>query len=129
MTTAPHTRALFNGDCPVCKSEMAVYEGYAARAALPIAFDDLNRTDLDRWGVTEDEAARLLHVLHEGRLHVGFDAFLVLWDQMPRYRWLARIGRVPGVCHLCRWGYTHIVARIIYARHKRRQARARGCDA
>lgn len=123
MPAAPRTRALYNGDCPVCRSEMAVYEGYAERAALPIAFDDLNRTDLRQWGVTEDAAARLLYVLHDGRLHIGFDAFLVLWGQMPRYRWLARLGRVPGVYTICRWGYAHIVARIIYARHKRRQRR------
>lgn len=125
MSHPARTRALYNGDCPVCRTEMAVYEGYAARASLPVAFDDLNRTDLARWGVTKDRAARLLHVLHDGRLHVGFNAFLVLWDQMPRYRWLARVGRVPGIRHLCRWGYAHVVARIIYARHRRRQARAR----
>ena len=123
MSIPTTTRALYNGDCPVCNSEMAVYAAYAERASLPIAFDDLNRCDLERWGVSEDAAARLLHVLHEGRLHVGFDAFLVLWDQMPRYRWLARIGRVPGLYRLLRWGYAHIVARIIYARHERRQRR------
>jgi predicted DCC family thiol-disulfide oxidoreductase YuxK len=121
MSTPTTTRALYNGDCPVCNSEMGVYAAYAERTALPIAFDDLNRCDLARWGVSEDAAARLLHVLHEGRLYVGFDAFLVLWDQMPRYRWLARIGRVPGLYHLLSWGYAHIVARVIYARHTRRR--------
>jgi hypothetical protein len=28
---------------------------------------------------------------------------------------------VPGLYHLLSWGYAHIVARIIHARHKRRQ--------
>jgi len=123
MSQTTETRALYNGDCPVCDKEMCAYADYAARSDLPIAFDDLNKIDLARWGVTEDEATRLLHVMHEGELHVGWDAFLVLWAQMPRYRWLARIGRVPILRQALAWVYKHIVARVIYERHKRRQVR------
>lgn len=123
MARASETRALYNGDCPVCNAEMCTYSDYSEAQDLPIRFDDLNRTDLAQWGVTEDRAARLLHVMHDGEVYVGWDAFLVLWEQMPKYRMLARIGRVPGIYHLCSWGYTHIVARVIYERHKRRQAR------
>ena len=117
------TRALYNSDCPVCDKEMCSYAAYAANDALPIAFDDLNATDLSAWGVTEDAATRLLHVIHNGKLHIGFDAMLILWAQMPRYRWMARVGRVPGVFHLLDWGYKHVVARIIYERHQRRKAK------
>ncbi|TNF20972.1 MAG: DUF393 domain-containing protein [Rhodobacteraceae bacterium] len=123
MPETAETRALYNGDCPICASEMRAYADYSQTSALPIAFDDLNRTDLAAWGVTEDQAARLLHVVHRGQLYVGAEAFLVLWEQMPRYRLLARIGRLPGIYHLASWVYTHVVARAIYARHKRRQAR------
>lgn len=115
------TRALYNSDCPVCNSEMCHYAAYSRQNALPIAFDDLNATDLARWGVTEDEASRLLHVIHEGRLHIGFEAILVLWEQMPRYHRLARFCRVPGLFHLLDWGYANIVARLIYLRHQRRK--------
>ncbi len=125
--SAPRTRALYNGDCPVCSAEMSTYAGYAKGAALPIVFDDLNRSDLEAWGVTEDRAARLLHVLHDGRLHVGWDAFLVLWAQMPRYRWLARIGGLPVIRPVLSWGYAHVVARLIYERHLRRRARTGSC--
>ena len=122
MSETP-TRALYNGDCPVCDAEMCHYADYAQAKGLPIAFDDLTRTDLAVWGVTEDAATRLLHVLHKGQLHVGFDAFLVLWAQMPRYAWAARLCRLPGLYHVLDWGYEHIVARIIYNRHLRRKAR------
>ena len=123
MSKSSETRALYNGDCPVCSAEMCHYEDYAQKQALPVGFDDLNKIDLAEWGVTEDEATRLMHVMHEGQLFVGWDAFLVLWAQMPRYRWAARLGRLPGVYHVARWGYTHVVARIIYERHQRRKAR------
>ncbi len=123
MTQEARTRALYNGDCPVCDGEMCHYARYSGEKGLSMAFDDLNKIDLATWGVTADEATRLMHVLHDGQLYVGFDAFLVLWDQMPRYRWLCPIFRVPGVYHLCRALYTHVVARIIFNRHQRRVAR------
>ncbi|SFR06727.1 thiol-disulfide oxidoreductase DCC family protein [Poseidonocella sedimentorum] len=124
MTKPARTRALYNSDCPVCNSEMCHYEAYAAEAGLPIAFDDLNKIDLAAWGVTEDDATRLLHVVHEGKLHIGFDAMLILWAQMPRYRLLARVFRLPILHQVSDWSYRHIVARIIYERHLRRKARA-----
>lgn len=120
------TRTLYNADCPVCNAEICHYAAYSEEAGLPLAFDDLNATDLARYGVTEDEAARLLHVLHEGRLYKGFDAFLILWAQMPRYRWMAKIGGMPVIRPLASAAYTHVLARIIYTRHKRRRAGRQG---
>ncbi len=120
--TEARTRALYNGDCPICDAEICHYKGYADRAGLPIAFDDLNRTDLSAWGVTEDQAAQALHVQHDGQLHVGLAAFVVLWAQMPRYRWLARVARLPGVFAVLDWGYRRIAAPWLYRRHLRRKA-------
>lgn len=121
--TEPRTRALYNGACPICDAEMCHYAGYARDAGLAIAFDDLNRTDLAAWGVTEDQAARVLHVLHDGRLHVGMAAFVVLWAQMPRYAWAARLARLPGVFGVLDWGYRRIAAPWLYRRHLRRKAK------
>lgn len=122
MTAAPKTRALYNGDCPVCSKEMCHYEAYSETQSLNLGFEDLNQIDLAEWGVSEDQATRLLHVLHNGELHVGWDAFLALWSQMPRYRFAARVGGWPVIYQLASWGYKHIVARVIYERHLRRKA-------
>lgn len=117
------TRALYNSDCPLCNSEMCAYAAYSEAQGLPIAFDDLNTDALAHWGVSEDEATRLLHVEHDGRVHVGFDAVVLLWAQMPRTRWLARFCRLPGVFQLLDWAYANLLARWIYHRHQRRKAR------
>ncbi|UZD91204.1 thiol-disulfide oxidoreductase DCC family protein [Cognatishimia activa] len=123
MSGPAKTRALYNGDCPVCSAEMCHYEAYADTKNLPLGFEDLNKIDLSDWGVTEDQATRLLHVIHDDKLLVGWDAFLALWSQMPRYQLVARIGGWPIVRPIASWGYKHIVARIIYERHLRRKAR------
>ncbi len=123
MTDAPKTRALYNGDCPICDAEMCRYADIAETKGLSIAFDDLTDTGLEQWGVTEDEATRLLHVEHDGQLYIGFDAMVILWEQIPHMRWVARLSRLPVVHPILSWGYTHIVARWIYNRHLKRKAR------
>ncbi|MCG7573901.1 DUF393 domain-containing protein [Phaeobacter sp. CNT1-3] len=123
MTDTPQTRTLYNADCPVCNAEICHYAAYSDARALPLAFEDLNAVDLADWGVTPDQAMRRLHVLHQGQLYVGYDAFLILWDQMPRYRFLARIGRLPIVRPLARWTYESIAAPLLYGAHKRRMAK------
>ncbi len=113
---------LYNASCPVCSYEIDHYAAYARDKALPIAFDDLNDMEkLGAWRVDADTAARRLHVLKDGVLLAGIPAFIALWQEMPRYRWLARLVALPGVYHLACWIYDLILAPLIYRWHLRRQ--------
>ncbi len=118
------TKVLFNGDCPVCNFEMRSYERYAKNSGLPIRFDDLNGPNLAQWGLSPDDAAARLYVLQGGELLSGMPAFRVLWAQMPRYRWLARITGWPVIRPAAVVLYDRIVAPLIYRWHLSRQARA-----
>ena len=120
---APDTRVLFNGDCPVCNFEIRHYERYSNDGGLPIRFDDLNSDALASWELSEDEAARRLYVLHDGQVLSGMPAFRVLWQQMPRYRWLARVAGWPVIRPFTVFAYDKVAAPLIYRWHLRRQAR------
>lgn len=124
MTQAPKTSVLYNAECPVCNFEISHYASYSQKSGLPIRFDDLNTDARTAWNLTEDRAARRLYVLHEGELTSGIPAFLVLWRQMPRYRWLARIVGLPGIKQLAGLAYDYVLAPGIYRWHLRRKARA-----
>jgi predicted DCC family thiol-disulfide oxidoreductase YuxK len=123
MAEASDTKVLYNDDCPVCSFEINHYAAYAQRTGLPIQFDDLNGPERAAWGIDADTAARRLYVLHKGALTSGIPAFLVLWREMPRYRWLARIVGLPGLRQAASFVYDHILAPLIYRWHLRRQAR------
>lgn len=117
------TSVLYNGSCPVCSAEIGHYARYAKAAGLPIRFDDLNSDARSRWGLDSDTAARRLYVLHDGKLTSGIPAFLVLWAQMPRYRWLGRIVGLPVIRHVASVIYDRVLAPLIYEWHLRRQRR------
>ncbi|WP_103333082.1 thiol-disulfide oxidoreductase DCC family protein [Pseudotabrizicola formosa] len=113
------TRVLYNQTCPICRAEITAYQRRALRDGLPIRFDTLEQAS--DWGLTPDQAARRLHVWHQGQVLSGLAAFRALWQQMPHLRWLAWVTGLPGV----QWGaerlYDHILAPLLYRAHRRRQ--------
>ena len=115
-----YTTVLFNGDCEICSKEICVYKTYGAGKGLPIDFKDINASDLNQFGLTRDETARQLHVIKNYELFKGVKAFVVLWNEMPRYRFLARIFSLPGVTSLAQFFYYHVIARYLYVRDLKR---------
>ena len=115
----PETRVLYNDTCPVCRFEIDAYRRRAVADGLPIRFDTLDRAE--DWGLKPDQAARQLHVWHDGRILSGMAAFRALWSAMPRWRWLARVTGWPVIRPLVGLAYDRIAAPILYRAHLRRQ--------
>jgi predicted DCC family thiol-disulfide oxidoreductase YuxK len=115
-------RVLYNAQCPICRAEIGHYASIAATRSLPIRFDDLNGPDISLWGVNADAAARRLHVLHEGRVVAGIEAFRLIWAEIPRYRWLASVTGWPGIRQAAAVLYENVAAPLVYGAHLRRVA-------
>jgi predicted DCC family thiol-disulfide oxidoreductase YuxK len=113
------TRVLYNETCPVCRFEIDAYARRAKADGLPIRFDGLGHAN--DWGLTPDQAARRLHVLHRGQLLSGIPAFQALWRQLPHMRWLARLTGLPVVHQIACFTYDWLLAPVIYRAHLRRQ--------
>lgn len=118
------TIVIYNANCPICAREIASYRRYCEARALPVAFQDLNRTDLAALGLTPTDAARRLHVVENGTLLAGTPAFIALWQAMPRFRPIARIVALPGLRQIATLVYEGLAAPALYALHRRRVRRA-----
>ncbi len=119
-------RVIYNASCPICSREVEGYRRYAEARALPLQFDDMNTADLAALGLTPEDAARRLHVVRDGALLAGLPAFVALWGEMPRFRWLARLVSLPVVRPVAHATYERILAPLLYAMHRRRVARRAG---
>ena len=96
--TEPRTTVYFDGACPVCSREMAVYQ--RAAGAERIAFVDAAACREARVAPDLARAAALdsLHVRRpDGTLVSGAAAFAELWKTLPRWAWLGRFAALPGV--------------------------------
>ena len=119
--TDDETRILYNDTCPLCRFEIDHYRAAAARDGAPLRFDRLS--EAESWGLTEDQAARRLHVLQDGKLLSGLAAFRAIWAGLPRWRWLARLTGLPVIRPALTLVYDRIAAPLLYRAHLRRQAK------
>jgi predicted DCC family thiol-disulfide oxidoreductase YuxK len=91
---------LYDGSCPLCRREINLYRGLESRS--PVCYADISdaATPLPL-GVTREQLLARFHVSGgDGQLLSGAPAFLALWSALPGWRWLARVGRLPGAAWL-----------------------------
>lgn len=118
------TEVLYNETCPICSREVDHYAKLSEEAALPITYSGItNPATLAAWGITPEDAAKRFHVRKGGQTYGGIPAFVILWQDIPQTRWLARFVSLPGVYWMANKVYDHIAAPALYWLHRRRQAR------
>lgn len=95
----------YDGACPVCRREIGVYRDLAP--AQPVEFCDVSQSSSRLPAeLTREQALARFHVRHaDGRIESGARAFIALWERLPYWRWLARVGRLPGVTALMELAY------------------------
>jgi predicted DCC family thiol-disulfide oxidoreductase YuxK len=89
------TTVYYDGDCPVCRREIGLYQRAAGAEAVRFVNvaaeappDDLSR----------EAALARLHVRRpDGQLVSGAAGFAALWQSLPRWRWIGRIASTPPV--------------------------------
>jgi 3-demethoxyubiquinol 3-hydroxylase len=96
----------YDGGCPLCRAEIATYQRTEGADAL--RWVDAQQCPPAELGHDLDRAAALakLHVRRaDGTLLRGAAAFVEIWSALPRWAWLARLARVPGVMPALDLGY------------------------
>ncbi|ETX15858.1 thiol-disulfide oxidoreductase [Roseivivax halodurans JCM 10272] len=111
---------IYNDTCPICAREVASYKRMTA-SDPGIGFRGLSEGELESFGITRRAAARRFHVVRDGVLYDGVPAFAIVWDRIPRLRWLARLVRTPGIRQGAALLYDHVAAPALFALHKRRE--------
>jgi predicted DCC family thiol-disulfide oxidoreductase YuxK len=87
---------LYDGACPLCRREINIYR--RLQPNTPVCFADVSDPAAPLpGGTTREQLLARLHVRAiDGHLLSGAQAFLALWAALPGWRWLARMGQLPG---------------------------------
>jgi predicted DCC family thiol-disulfide oxidoreductase YuxK len=106
----PHClTVLYDGACPLCRREIGVYRDLVPMQ--PVDYVDVTDPSSNMAaqlpeGLTREQLLARFHVrLGDGRIESGAQAFIELWSRLPYWRWLARLGRLPGVTPLLELAY------------------------
>lgn len=97
----------YDGLCRLCSREINQYK--KMRGSENIEFVDITEASFkaDELGLDPIQVHKSLHVRDKsGSLHVGVDAFIRIWNELPAFRFLAPIARNRAI---------HFILRIFYA--------------
>ena len=121
----------YNGDCPVCRTEMEHYADVCATSRPDLRFIDSTQLpqEFTRCGLRLEHLERRVYVRDsEGHILSGMPAIIVLWLKMPGYARLARIFSWPIIRPASVVLYDHVIAPTLFwwarTRARRRTAAA-----
>jgi predicted DCC family thiol-disulfide oxidoreductase YuxK len=130
QTFTQKAEVFYNGDCPVCRTEMEHYADLCATARPELKFIDSTQLpeEFSRCGLRREHLERRVYVRDgEGHILSGMPAIIALWRKMPRYQRLARIFNLPVIRPTAVVLYDHVIAPTLFrwARsHSRRRTAA-----
>lgn len=103
----------FNGECPVCRTEMTHYANICAKSQAKVRFiDSIQRpNDFVDCGLRLEHLERRVYLRDaEGQILSGMPALVHLWSNMPEYRWVAKVLTLPIVRPISTVLYDHVIA-------------------
>lgn len=108
---------LYDGGCPLCRREIAHYQRLDRKLLIDWLDIVAEPARLDELGVDLSEAMQQLHVRdRDGHWQFGVAGFLVIWRELPRWRWLGQCVQLLHLRGLLDWGYRRFAARRFRAR-------------
>lgn len=117
---------MFDGACPLCRREVGLYQSLTPLET--VAWLDVSEVSAS---LAPQDQARYMARFHvrqkDGRLLSGAAAFVALWLVMPGWRWLGKVGSLPGVTpvlELLYRGFLHLrpaLQRLVRAAEAKRQ--------
>ena len=110
-------KVYFNNSCKICKAEIDLYK---KEKIQEIDWVDITNNNSAEKETSRDskELLRRLHIKDGEKIIQGADAFLVLWQKMPKYKFLYNFFKLPVVFSLFYFGY-EIIAFFLYLKNKK----------
>ena len=108
-------KVYFNNSCSVCRMEINHYKKFNEKLGW---IDVTNNKEAQKETTKSSaELIRRLHVEQDGKIYQGIDAFLIVWSRLPKYRWLYKLVKTPGIYHASYVAY-ECLAYILFIKNK-----------
>ncbi len=110
-------KVYFNNSCKICKAEIDLYKKQKIQEIDWIDITD-NSSAEKEISRTDKELLRRLHVKDGEKVLQGAEAFLVVWKNIPKYRFLYNFFKLPIIFSLFSIVY-EIVAFFLYIKNRK----------
>ena len=107
-------KVYFNGSCNICNAEINHYK----KKTCDINYIDISKKKDEHINhLSKKDLYRRMHVYHNGKLISGSESFLVLWDTMPKWRYLSSLLKIPILRQLWKIAY-EVLALFLYIKNR-----------
>ena len=109
-------KVYFNNSCKICKAEIDLYK---KEEISEINWVDITNNKQAKIETKKNfkELLRRLHVEKNGEIFSGAKAFLLVWKNIPKYRFLYKIFSLPIIFQIFSIGY-EFIAFFLYLKNK-----------
>ena len=107
----------FDGACGLCSKEINYYRRIAPEGVFDWQDITISTEALTKEGISLVDGLMQLHAKDDaGDLHVGVDAFVLMWRNIGAWRYLAYLVALPGVKqvtsiayrYFCKWRFRRL---------------------
>ena len=110
-------KVYFNNSCKICRSEINLYK---KEKIEEIDWIDITNNEIAEKETDKDDRQllRRLHVKDNDKVLEGAEAFLYVWQKIPKYRFLYKFFKLPIIFTIFNYVY-EIVAYFLYLKNKK----------
>ena len=109
-------KVFFNNSCSICRAEINHYKKHSDNNVQWI--DVTNNEDAQKvTSKSYKELLRRMHVIQDGRVIDGAESFLIIWKNLPKYKFLYKIFKIQPLFFLLKIFY-EIAAYFLFIKNK-----------
>ncbi len=110
-------KVFYNKSCKICKAEINHYKKLCRNNIEWIDITN-NLTAQKMTSKPYEELLKKIHIISDNKLVSGADAFLIIWKNIPRYKFLYKIFKKPFFFQVLKNIY-RIAAYILFIKKKK----------
>jgi predicted DCC family thiol-disulfide oxidoreductase YuxK len=99
-------KVFYDGKCGLCRREIEYYKSIQPPNVFEWIDITIDSSQLETMGVTYSDGLKLLHVLDsDNKLHIGVDAFIIIWRHINHFKILSIFVSLPIVRYFANYFY------------------------
>ena len=110
-------KVYYNNSCKICRSEINLYKKEKIEEIDWIDITNNEQAEIET-NKDEKQLLRRLHVKKDNKVLEGAEAFLYVWNKIPKYRFLYKFFKLPIIFTIFNYVY-EIVAYFLYLKNKK----------
>ena len=108
-------KGFFNESCMICRNEINHYKKINKSICWVDVIKDQNASK--ETNLSLKELIRRLHIVKNNKLYKGIDAFLIVWGEIPRYKFFSKFLALPIIYQIS-WLIYELIALILFLKNK-----------